>query len=196
MLGSGGPPGVTEQNLQARCRGVLLMAISNQEGRLLLTTGNKSEIATGYCTLYGDMCGALSVIADLPKMLVYDVARWLNQTQPTIPLATIEKPPSAELAPDQRDDDSLPPYPILDDILERWIVRLQPRDMILAAGHAPETVDRVLRLVDIAEYKRRQAAPGLRVTPRAFGVGRRMPIAAAFRAPSTPRPFAPGAHDG
>lgn len=174
------PADITEQNLQARCRGTVLMAISNRENRLLLTTGNKSEIAVGYCTLYGDMCGALAVIADLSKTRVWALARRLNEHAPTIPVATIEKPPSAELAPGQLDEDSLPPYPTLDSILEQSIVENRPFDAIVASGHDPDTVRRVLRLLDLAEYKRRQAAPGLRVTTRAFGMGRRMPIAAQF----------------
>ena len=174
------PPGVTAENIQARIRGNLLMALSNTRGALLLTTGNKSELSVGYCTLYGDMSGGLAVIADVPKTMVYRVAQWRNQTagRPQIPQATITKPPSAELRPNQIDQDSLPPYDVLDDILERHVVRHQPTEEIVAAGFDPDTVARVLRLVRLAEFKRKQAAPGLKVTDRAFGTGWRMPIAA------------------
>ena len=172
------PWDVTDQNLQARIRGTILMALSNATGAILLTTGNKSELAVGYCTLYGDMNGGLAVIGDLPKLLVYDVARSYNEDgREIIPVSTLTKPPSAELAPDQRDDDSLPPYPILDAILERHVVRLQAADTIIAAGFDAATVHRVVRLVERAEYKRRQAAPVLRVTAKAFGGGRRVPMA-------------------
>lgn len=169
--------GIAEQNVQARLRGLTLMALSNQSGALLLTTGNKSELAVGYCTLYGDMNGGLAVIGDLPKMLVYDVARTYNESREIIPQNTLDKPPSAELAPNQTDQDSLPPYPILDDILERYLLDRQPLEQIVAAGFDRATVSRVLRLVELAEYKRRQAAPVLRVTPKAFGHGRRVPLA-------------------
>jgi len=174
------PPGVAAENIQARIRGNLLMALSNTRGALLLTTGNKSELSVGYCTLYGDMSGGLAVIADVPKTMVYRVAQWRNQTagRPQIPKATITKPPSAELRPDQTDQDSLPPYEILDDILQRHVERHQPAEEIVAAGFDPGTVARVLRLVRLAEFKRKQAAPGLKVTDRAFGTGWRMPIAA------------------
>ena len=174
------PPGVTAENIQARIRGNLLMALSNTRGALLLTTGNKSELSVGYCTLYGDMSGGLAVIADVPKTMVYRVAQWRNETagRPQIPQATITKPPSAELRPNQIDQDSLPPYDVLDDILERHVVRHQPTEEIVAAGFDPDTVARVLRLVRLAEFKRKQAAPGLKVTDRAFGTGWRMPIAA------------------
>jgi NAD+ synthetase len=174
------PPGVAAENIQARIRGNLLMALSNKRGALLLTTGNKSELSVGYCTLYGDMSGGLAVIADVPKTMVYRVAQWRNETagRPQIPAATITKPPSAELRPNQTDQDSLPPYGVLDDILERHVVRHQPAEEIVAAGFDPDTVARVLRLVRLAEFKRKQAAPGLKVTDRAFGTGWRMPIAA------------------
>jgi NAD+ synthase/NAD+ synthase (glutamine-hydrolysing) len=171
---------VTEENIQARIRGNLLMALSNKRGALLLTTGNKSELAVGYCTLYGDMSGGLGVIADVPKTMVYRVARWLSQTtgRPMIPASTLTKAPSAELRPGQTDQDSLPPYDVLDEILHRHIEQHQPADQIIAAGFEATTVHRVLRLVRAAEFKRKQAAPGLKVTDRAFGTGWRMPIAA------------------
>jgi NAD+ synthase (glutamine-hydrolysing) len=170
---------VTEENIQARARGNLLMALANKFGALLLTTGNKSELSVGYCTLYGDMSGGLAVIADVPKTTVYRISRWLNAAKPTppIPESILTKPPSAELRPGQLDQDSLPPYDILDDILERHIERYESADEIIAAGFDEATVRKVLRLVRIAEFKRRQAAPGLRVTERAFGTGWRQPIA-------------------
>ncbi|MQA30735.1 MAG: NAD+ synthase [Luteitalea sp.] len=171
---------VTEENIQARIRGNLLMALSNKRGALLLTTGNKSELAVGYCTLYGDMSGGLGVIADVPKTMVYRVAAWLNGAsgRPVIPEAILTKAPSAELRPNQTDQDSLPPYDVLDEILQRHIEKHQPADTIIGAGFDPLTVRRVLRLVRSAEFKRKQAAPGLKVTDRAFGTGWRMPIAA------------------
>ena len=168
---------VTEENLQARSRGALVMAISNKERRLVLTTGNKSELAVGYCTLYGDMVGGLAVIADLYKTEVYSLARWLNREGEVIPQATIDKPPSAELAPDQKDEDSLPPYPVLDEILSRYLQERADRAAIVDAGHSPELVDRVIGMIRRAEYKRWQAAPGLRVSSKAFGSGRRIPLA-------------------
>ncbi len=177
--------GIAEENLQSRIRGSLLMAIANKFGHLLLTTGNKSEMAVGYCTLYGDMNGGLGVIADLPKTKVFALCRWLNE-QATIPNLTtthpipdnvITKPPSAELKPGQLDQDSLPGYDILDDILHRRVELHQSSEAIVAAGHDPTTVQRITRLVKIAEFKRRQAAPGLKITDRAFGTGWRMPIA-------------------
>ncbi|MBK5295400.1 MAG: NAD+ synthase [Acidobacteriia bacterium] len=168
---------VTEENIQARIRGNLLMALSNKFGSLLLTTGNKSELSVGYCTLYGDMSGGLAVIADLPKMMVYSVSRWRNQRKPDIPAAILTKAPSAELRPDQTDQDSLPPYDILDRILELHIEQNKPSEYIIEQGFERATVERVLRLVKIAEFKRKQAAPGLKVTSRAFGTGWRMPIA-------------------
>ena len=175
----GQPLGVAEENIQARIRGTLLMALSNTRGALLLTTGNKSELSVGYCTLYGDMSGGLAVIADVPKTMVYRVARWRNRTagRAEIPEASLTKAPSAELRPNQTDQDSLPPYDVLDDILQRHIEQHQPPEDIVAAGFDAATVDRVLRLVRAAEFKRKQAAPGLRVTDRAFGTGWRMPIA-------------------
>jgi len=173
-------PGVAQENIQARIRGNLLMALSNTRGALLLTTGNKSELSVGYCTLYGDMSGGLAVIADVPKTMVYRVSRWRNESagRPIIPDATLTKAPSAELRPNQTDQDSLPPYEVLDDILQRYVERHQTADEIVAAGFERATVERVLRLVRIAEFKRKQAAPGLKVTDRAFGTGWRMPIAA------------------
>ena len=173
-------PGVAQENIQARIRGNLLMALSNTRGALLLTTGNKSELSVGYCTLYGDMSGGLAVIADVPKTMVYRVSRWRNESagRPIIPDATLTKAPSAELRPNQTDQDSLPPYDVLDDILQRYVERHQTADEIVAAGFERATVERVLRLVRIAEFKRKQAAPGLKVTDRAFGTGWRMPIAA------------------
>jgi NAD+ synthase (glutamine-hydrolysing) len=176
---AGRPAGVAEENIQARIRGVLLMALSNQRGAMLLTTGNKSELSVGYCTLYGDMSGGLAVIADVPKTMVYRVARWRNQTagRSEIPESSLTKAPSAELRPGQTDQDSLPPYALLDDILQRHIERHQSAEEIIAAGFDAETVTRVLKLVRLAEFKRKQAAPGLKVTDRAFGTGWRMPIA-------------------
>ena len=176
-------PDVTEENVQARARGVTLMALSNKFRALVLTTGNKSELAVGYCTLYGDMCGALAVLADVPKTWVYRLANWRNRNGVVIPQSTIDKPPSAELAPGQRDDDSLPPYEVLDQIIDGYVVELRTETELIADGFDPEVVRRVLRLIDINEYKRRQAAPGLRVTTKAFGGGRRIPIAARHREP-------------
>jgi NAD+ synthase (glutamine-hydrolysing) len=177
---AGTTTGVAEENIQARIRGNLLMALSNKRGALLLTTGNKSELAVGYCTLYGDMSGGLGVIADVPKTMVYRVARWLNRMRgrDVIPEAILTKAPSAELRPNQTDQDSLPPYDVLDDILQRHVERHQPAEDIIAAGLDAATVHRVLALVRSAEFKRKQAAPGLKVTDRAFGTGWRMPIAA------------------
>ena len=172
---------VAEENIQARLRGVLLMAMSNKFGSLLLTTGNKSEMAVGYCTLYGDMNGGLAVISDVPKMMVYRVSKWINRAREIIPAASITKAPSAELRPDQKDQDSLPPYEILDAILEEYVVNLKPPQEIIALGFDEATVRRVVRLIDGTEYKRRQAAPGLKVTSKAFGVGRRIPIAQRYR---------------
>jgi NAD+ synthase (glutamine-hydrolysing) len=176
---AGRPRDATEENIQARIRGNLLMALSNKFGALLLTTGNKSELSVGYCTLYGDMSGGLGVIADVPKTMVYRVARWLNESsgRAVIPDAVLNKAPSAELRPNQTDQDSLPPYDVLDAILQLHIERHHPADEIIAAGYDPATVHRVLKLVRSAEFKRKQAAPGLKVTDRAFGTGWRMPIA-------------------
>jgi NAD+ synthase (glutamine-hydrolysing) len=167
---------VTEENIQSRIRGNLLMALSNKFGSLLLTTGNKSELAVGYCTLYGDMNGGLAVIADLPKMMVYRIARWRNLRKPDIPAAILSKAPSAELRPDQTDQDSLPPYDLLDRILELHVEQSQSAEEIIAQGFEEATVRKVLKLVRMAEFKRKQAAPVLKVTSRAFGTGWRMPI--------------------
>ena len=171
----------TEENIQARLRGVIMMAISNKFGSLLLTTGNKSELAVGYCTLYGDMCGGLAVINDVPKTLVYRLARWINRDREIIPESTIVKPPSAELRPDQKDQDSLPDYEVLDAILRAYVVEHKSAREIIDTGLDRETVERIIRLIDLNEYKRRQSAPGLKVTSKAFGVGRRMPVAQRFR---------------
>ena len=176
----GKPEDVTEENMQPRLRGMTLMALSNKFGHLLLTTGNKSELAVGYCTLYGDMCGGLAVISDVPKMMIYQLARWLNRNREIIPAATIEKPPSAELRPDQRDQDTLPPYEILDPILELLIEDHLSPDEIIARGFDAQTVRWVVKRVAQNEYKRAQAVPGLRVTSKAFGVGRKMPVAQRF----------------
>jgi len=178
---AGLPEDTTEENLQARLRGVILMALSNKFGSLLLTTGNKSELAVGYCTLYGDMCGGLAVISDVPKTMVYRLARWINRKKEIIPAASITKPPSAELRPDQTDQDSLPPYDVLDAILEEYVVRGLSAADIIRAGFEESVVKKVVRLIDGAEYKRRQSAPGLKVTSKAFGVGRRIPIAQRYR---------------
>jgi len=179
---------VTEENLQARLRGNIVMALSNKFGRLVLTTGNKSELATGYCTLYGDMCGGFAVIKDVPKTMVFDLCRWINRQAGAerIPADTIDRPPSAELREDQKDSDSLPPYAILDAILERYVERDQGLEEIVAAGQDPAVAARVIRLVDLNEYKRRQAAPGIKITPKAFGRDRRMPITNQYRNLSPP----------
>jgi NAD+ synthase (glutamine-hydrolysing) len=174
---AGLPEDTTEENMQSRLRGMILMSLSNKFGHLLLTTGNKSELAVGYCTIYGDMAGGLAVISDVPKTMVYELARWINRENEIIPVSTIEKPPSAELKPGQTDQDSLPPYDVLDEILRLYVEEnLSARD-IIAHGFDEKTVRWVQRRVDINEYKREQAAPGIKVTSRAFGVGRRMPIA-------------------
>lgn len=170
----------TEENLQARLRGVTMMALSNKFGSLLLTTGNKSELAVGYCTLYGDMCGGLAVISDLPKTLVYDLSRWINRDREIIPADTIEKPPSAELRPDQTDQDSLPPYDLLDAILALYVEENLPLREIVSRGYDEALVRRIIGMVDRNEYKREQAAPGLKVTGRAFGMGRRLPLAQRY----------------
>ncbi|MGJ5630451.1 NAD+ synthase [Nostoc sp. CALU 1950] len=169
--------GLAEENIQSRIRGNLLMAIANKFGYLLLSTGNKSEMAVGYCTLYGDMNGGLAVIADVPKTRVYSLCQWLNRDSEIIPQNVLTKAPSAELKPGQVDQDSLPPYEILDDILQRLIHNHQSATQIVAAGHDPVIVDRVIQMVARAEFKRRQAPPGLKITDRAFGTGWRMPIA-------------------
>ncbi len=174
----GTQPDTTEENIQSRIRGSLLMALSNKFSALVLTTGNKSEMAVGYCTLYGDMVGALAVIGDLVKTRVYAICRWLNRDRQVIPVAIIEKPPSAELRPDQKDTDSLPPYDILDPILEAYVERYETPEQIVAAhGFSLELVQHVVRLVERSEYKRQQAAPVLKVTSKSFGMGRRFPIA-------------------
>ncbi|HEY2328404.1 MAG TPA: NAD+ synthase [Verrucomicrobiae bacterium] len=167
----------TEENIQARLRGVILMAMSNKFGSLLLTTGNKSELAVGYCTLYGDMCGGLAVISDVPKTMVYRISKWLNREREIIPLDSITKPPSAELRPNQTDQDSLPPYDVLDAILNAYVVEGRTTAEIIASGHDDTVVRKIVRLINLNEYKRRQAAPGLKVTTKAFGVGRRVPVA-------------------
>jgi NAD+ synthase (glutamine-hydrolysing) len=172
---------VTEENIQARIRGNILMAVSNKFGSLLLTTGNKSELAMGYCTLYGDMSGGLAVLSDLPKTLVYRLAEHINRGGEVIPRSSIEKPPSAELRENQKDEDSLPPYGMLDGILERYIERAMSADEIIADGFPAEIVRDILIKVDRNEYKRRQAPPGLKVTTKAFGIGRRIPMAQRFR---------------
>ncbi len=171
---------VTEENIQARLRGLMLMALANKENHLLLTTGNKSELAVGYCTIYGDMCGGLAVISDLPKVKVYEVSRWINREREIIPWNTIDKPPSAELRPDQKDQDTLPPYEILDGILELYVEHQLSADEIIERGYEEATVRWIQRRVDFNEWKRHQAAPGLRVTSKAFGIGRRMPIVQRF----------------
>ena len=168
---------VAEENIQARLRGVLVMAYANKHGAMALTTGNKSELAVGYCTIYGDMNGGLAPIGDTYKTRVYDLARYANHAAERIPLNTIEKPPSAELRPDQKDSDSLPDYDELDRILRAYLEEDQGPEDLIAAGEDAATVARVVRLVEVNEYKRRQAAPALRVTAKAFGVGRRMPLA-------------------
>jgi len=178
---AGREPDVTEENLQARIRGGLLMALSNKFGKLLLSTGNKSEIATGYCTLYGDTNGGLAVISDVPKTWVYKIARELNADTPVIPESTLTKPPSAELRPDQVDQDSLPPYDVLDAILAAHVEDGLDTQALVAAGFEPAVVEKVLRLVRISEYKRRQLPPGLKITSKAFGTGRRYPVAQGFR---------------
>ncbi|MGZ5011547.1 MAG: NAD+ synthase, partial [Methylobacter sp.] len=171
----------TEENIQARCRGVVLMALSNKQGKLLLTTGNKSEMSVGYATLYGDMSGGFAPIKDVPKMLVYRLARYRNSLSPVIPERVITRPPSAELAPGQVDQDSLPPYEVLDAILERYIEKDQSADEILAAGFSREDVARAISLVDRNEYKRRQSPPGIKITGRAFGRDRRYPITSGYK---------------
>ncbi|MFZ5466325.1 MAG: NAD+ synthase [Pseudomonadota bacterium] len=173
--------GTTDENLQARSRGVVLMGISNATGKLLLTTGNKSEMAVGYATLYGDMAGGFAPLKDVPKMLVFRLANYRNTLSPVIPERVITRPPSAELRPDQKDEDSLPPYPVLDAILEAYIERMEGIPEIVARGFDEATVRRVIRMVDLAEYKRRQAPPGVKITSRAFGRERRFPITNGFR---------------
>ena len=180
---AGYPEDVTEENIQSRARGTLLMALSNKFGAIVLSTGNKSELGVGYCTLYGDMVGGLAVISDVPKTLVYRLSHYVNSRRAVIPKDTLEKPPSAELRPDQRDSDSLPAYEILDAVLEDYVEDAKSADRIAAErGFDIETVQRVVRMVDRAEYKRQQAAPGIKISPKAFGYGRRFPIAAKSEA--------------
>ncbi len=171
---------VTLENIQARIRGNIVMALSNRFGHLVLATGNKSELSVGYCTLYGDMSGGLSVIGDVPKTMVYELAHYINREQEIIPTSILNKPPSAELRPDQKDEDTLPPYEILDRIIELYMVEAHSFEDIMAQGFPPETVRWVIEAIDKNEYKRRQSAPSLKVTSKAFGMGRRMPIAARY----------------
>jgi NAD+ synthetase len=170
----------TEENMQARLRGMTLMSLSNKFGSLLLTTGNKSELAVGYCTLYGDMCGGLAVISDVPKTIVYRLSHHINRDREIIPESSLTKPPSAELRPDQKDQDTLPPYDLLDEILALYVEENLSGADIITRGFDEETVRWIVRRVDLNEYKREQAAPGLKVSGRAFGIGRRMPIAQRF----------------
>ncbi len=178
---AGSKPDTTEENIQARCRGVLLMAMSNKQGKILLTTGNKSEMSVGYATLYGDMAGGFAPLKDVSKLLVYKLARYRNSLSRVIPERVITRPPSAELAPDQIDEDSLPPYEQLDAILERYIERDQTAQEIIAAGFLPAHVLRAISLVDRNEYKRRQSPPGIKITPRSFGRDRRYPITSGYK---------------
>jgi NAD+ synthase (glutamine-hydrolysing) len=179
----GTEPGLAEENIQARVRGVVLMALSNKFGWLVLTTGNKSEMAVGFATLYGDMAGGFAVVKDVPKLLVYELSRDRNARagRPIIPESVLTKPPSAELRPDQRDDQSLPPYEELDPVLEAYVEGDMTRAELEERGFDPAVVQRVVRLVDLAEYKRRQAPPGVRVSPKAFGKDRRVPITNGYR---------------
>jgi NAD+ synthase (glutamine-hydrolysing) len=174
------PPDVTEENLQARCRATLLMAFSNKKKLIVLSTGNKSEMGVGYATLYGDMVGGFCVLKDVPKTLVYKLANYRNSISPVIPQSVIDRPPSAELASGQKDTDSLPPYEILDQILQRYIEQDQSRNVIIAAGFDAKTVDKVIKMVNRSEYKRRQSPVGIRITTRAFGRDRRYPITSGF----------------
>ena len=178
---AGLPQDATEENIQARCRGVLLMAYSNKTGCMVLTTGNKSEVSVGYATLYGDMAGGFSPLKDVFKTTVYDLARWRNRAGEVIPQRTIDRPPTAELRPDQKDSDSLPPYEVLDPILKRYVEEDRSPEEIIAEGYAAETVRRVCGMVDRNEYKRRQAAPGVKISRRAFGRDRRYPITSRYR---------------
>lgn len=174
---TGSPESLAEQNVQARIRGNVLMALSNKEGGLLLSTGNKSEMSVGYCTLYGDMSGGLAVLADVPKRTVYDLARWMNREGELIPQSSIDKPPSAELKPDQKDQDDLPEYDVVDAVLEGYIEQRLSADQLVKKGVPRPVVEDLLKRIDRSEYKRRQAPPCLKISPKAFGVGRRMPIA-------------------
>jgi NAD+ synthase (glutamine-hydrolysing) len=183
----GGLHGLAEENLQSRVRGVMLMALSNEAGHLVLTTGNKSELATGFSTLYGDSAGGFAPIKDVTKSMVWELSRWRNEvarvrgeTEP-IPVAIIDKAPSAELAPGQLDEDRLPPYDVLDAILDGYVVQDRGREELVAAGYDAETVERVIHLVDVAEYKRRQYPPGPKISPKNFGRDRRLPITNAWR---------------
>jgi NAD+ synthase (glutamine-hydrolysing) len=188
---AGTEPNVAEENIQARIRGNVLMALSNKFGWLVLTTGNKSEMSVGYATLYGDMAGGYAVIKDVPKDLVYRLSAYVNERaalaeragRAVIPQRTIDKAPTAELRPNQTDQDTLPPYPVLDGILRAYVEEDRGLDEIVALGYERDTVVDVLRMVDRAEYKRRQAAPGVRITPRAFGKDRRLPITNRYREP-------------
>ncbi len=175
------PPDTTEENIQARCRGIILMAISNKTGKLVLTTGNKSEMSVGYATLYGDMAGGFAPLKDVSKTLVYKLSKWRNQQSHVIPQRIIDRPPTAELRENQLDQDSLPPYDILDPILELYIEQDLSPEQIIKIGFDPETVKKVVIMVDRSEYKRRQAAPGVRITQRAFGRDRRYPITSGYR---------------
>ena len=177
---TGRTPDIAEENIQARVRGAILMALSNKFGHLLLSTGNKSELAVGYCTLYGDMNGGLGVISDLPKGMVYKMAHYINREREIIPASCIRKPPSAELRPDQKDQDTLPPYEMLDPIIELFVEEGKSAQEIVKKGFDEKTVGWVVAAVKNSEYKRRQAAPGLKVTPKAFGSGRRFPLAAKY----------------
>jgi NAD+ synthase (glutamine-hydrolysing) len=179
---AGTEPGVAEENLQARIRGNLLMALSNRFGSMVLATGNKSEYAVGYATLYGDMAGGFAPIKDVPKLLVYELARWRNaQGAPLVAQRILDKPPSAELRPDQKDTDSLPTYDVLDPIVEAYVEDDRSPEQIVADGADPVLVERVVAMIDRAEYKRRQAPPGVKITPKAFGRDRRMPITNRYR---------------
>ncbi len=185
---AGRAPDVTEENLQARIRGMLLMALSNKVGWLVLTTGNKSEMSVGYATLYGDMAGGFAVIKDVPKTLVYELARWRNRTQVVFPEGLFTRAPTAELRPGQKDTDTLPPYEVLDPILKLYVEEDVPPEEIVAAGYSADVVARVVAMVDRNEYKRRQAPPGVKITPKAFGKDRRLPITNWYRHTMTPRP--------
>jgi NAD+ synthase (glutamine-hydrolysing) len=178
-----GAIGVAEENIQARIRGNILMALSNRHGWLVLTTGNKSETAVGYCTLYGDMAGGFAVLKDVPKTMVFSLSRWLNRRagRALIPASTIRRPPSAELRPGQTDQDTLPPYPVLDRIIELYVEQDRGVSEIIAEGIDPATVRRIVRLIDRNEYKRRQGPPGIKITPKAFGRDRRFPITNRYR---------------
>jgi NAD+ synthetase len=178
---TGRAPDTAEENVQARARGAILMALSNKFGSILLSTGNKSELAVGYCTLYGDMCGGLAVISDVPKTLVYRLSHFVNREREIIPASSITKPPSAELRPEQLDTDSLPPYDVLDPIIQAYVEDALDLDAIVARGHDRALAADVIRRINASEYKRRQAAPGLKISSKAFGVGRRYPIAADYR---------------